>query len=94
MLVNTVVDGSQIQYLYLYKLTNVLLLFVCFKLSMKLMKFFKFYNLFSYFKKCFGMFKTSLKQINNKSTLVNLYTDIILVTRLHFLCTNCLPTTT
>ena len=31
--------------------------------------------------------KTSVKQINNKRTLVNLYKDIVLVTRLHIFCT-------
>jgi hypothetical protein len=29
----------------------------------------------------------NLKQINNKRTLVNLYKDIVLVTRVHIFCT-------
>ena len=33
------------------------------------------------------MRKTSLKQINNKRTLVNLYKDIVLVTRVRIFCT-------
>ena len=32
-------------------------------------------------------FITNLKQINIKRTLVNLYKDIVLVTRLRFFCT-------
>ena len=31
--------------------------------------------------------KTNLKQINNKKTLVNLYKDIVLVTRVRIFCT-------
>ena len=38
------------------------------------------------FKKKF-LCETSLKQINNKRQLVNLYKDIVLVTRLHIFCT-------
>ena len=33
------------------------------------------------------MFKTNLKQINNKRTFVNLYEDIVLVTRLRIIST-------
>ena len=68
----------------LYKLTNALFLLICFKLVMKLIIFVNFYNLFRFFKK---IFETSLKQINNKRTLVNLYKDIVLVTRVRVFCT-------
>ena len=57
----------------LYKLTNVHLLSICFKLVMKFMKFRK-------------KLKINLKQINNKTTLVNLYGDIVLMTRLRIIC--------
>ena len=39
--------------IFLCKLTKVLLLFICFKLVMKLMKFRLFYNLFKFYKKSF-----------------------------------------
>ena len=45
------------------------------------------YNLFSFFKKIFLVYETNLKQINNKIRLVNLYKDIMLVTRVRIFCT-------
>ena len=47
---------------------------------MKLIVFVIFYNLFKFFIKIFVLYETSLKQINNKRSLVNLYKDIVLVT--------------
>ena len=95
LLVNNVVQKMRTRVtntISLYKLTNILLLFICFtfKLVKKLTKFFKFYNLFTFFNKLFlacQKLKIRLKQISNKGALVNLYKDIVLVTRVRIFCT-------
>ena len=42
---------------------------------------------FHFSKNIFSMLKTTLKQITNKRTLVHIYKDIVLVTRLNIFCT-------
>ena len=84
LLVNNVVQKMCMQVtntISLHKLTNAFLLLICFKLAIKSMKVLKKY-LWNVKK-----LKTNLKQINNKKTLVNLYEDIVLVTRERIFCT-------
>ena len=57
--------------IFIYRLTNVLLVFICFKLIMKLIKF-CYFIIYFHFQKVF---------------LVNLYKDFLSVTRLLIFCT-------
>ena len=57
----------------LYKLTNVLLLFICFKLVLN----FNILKIFFENEINFINFIINLQQMNNKRTLVNLYEDIV-----------------
>ena len=67
----------------LYKSTNAFLIFICFKLVMKLMNFINSIIYFHFSKNIFSM----LKQIDSKRTLVNLYKNIVWVTRVRICCT-------
>ena len=72
----------------LYELSNVLLLFICFKLVIGFNVLIFFLMKINYKINKISSISNNLKQMNNKRTLFNLYADIVLVTRLCFFSTN------